>query len=69
MTREKGITVRGHLPSNDITAEGYSPIYHDTRVRLEQVFGVRNQQHWPAGEQTCSNCYSVTPAIAAPASS
>lgn len=59
--------MRGHLPSNEVTAEGYSPIYHDTRARLEAVFGVRDEQHWPAGEQTCSNCYSVAPAVAVPA--
>lgn len=58
--------MRGHLPSNEVTAEGYSPIYQDTKARLEAIFGARNDQHWPAGEQTCSNCYSVAPAVAAP---
>lgn len=61
--------MRGHLPSNEVTAEGYSPIYHDTKARLEEIFGPRNEQHWPAGEQTCSNCYSVAPAVASPAQS
>lgn len=54
--------MRGHLPSNEQTAEGYAPIYHDTRARLEEVFGARSDKHWPAGERTCSKCYSVTPA-------
>lgn len=57
--------MRKHLPSNENTAEGYAPIYHDTRARMEAVFGERSQRHWPASDQTCSNCYSVTPAVAA----
>ncbi|MGH3851004.1 MAG: hypothetical protein ACRDRT_15130 [Pseudonocardiaceae bacterium] len=56
--------MRKHLPSNEITADSYAPIYHDTRDRLEAIFGTRNDQHWPAGEQTCSGCYSVAPAVA-----
>ncbi|WP_157878940.1 hypothetical protein [Streptomyces sp. CT34] len=56
--------MRTHVPSNEVTAEGYAPIYHDTRNRLEAVFGARDGQHWPDGEQTCSNCYSVAPAVA-----
>jgi hypothetical protein len=58
--------MRGHLPSNEVTAEGYAPIYHDTKTRLEAVFGERSEQHWPAGEATCSKCYSVAPAVSAP---
>jgi hypothetical protein len=46
--------MRKHLPSNEITAEGYAPIYHDTKARMEAIFGKRRTQHWPAGEQTCS---------------
>ena len=61
--------MRGHLPSNENTAAGYSPIYHDTKARLEAIFGARNEQYWPAGEQTCSNCYSVAPAVVAAAQS
>lgn len=61
--------MRGHLPSNEVTAEGYSPIYYDTRARMEATFGPRNEQYWPAGEQTCSNCYSVAPAVVAPSQS
>src|SRR5262245_39784273 len=56
--------MRGHLPSNEVTAEDYAPIYLDTKSRLEQVFGARDERHWPPGEQTCSRCYSVTPALA-----
>lgn len=59
----EGYRMRGHVPSNEVTAAGYSPIYHDTKARMEEIFGARNEQHWPAGEQTCSNCYSVTPAV------
>lgn len=55
--------MRQHLPSNEITAEGYAPIYHDTKSRMETVFGERKLSHWPEGEQTCSKCYSVTPAV------
>lgn len=55
--------MRGHVPSNEVTAAGYAPIYHETKTRLEGLFGPRSSQHWPAGEETCSNCYSVTPAI------
>lgn len=55
--------MRSHLPSNEVTAEGYAPIYHDTRARMEKIFGERNTQFWPDGEQTCSGCYSVAPAI------
>jgi hypothetical protein len=58
--------MRGHLPSNEVTAEGYAPVYHDTKTRLESVFGERDEQYWPTGEQTCSNCYSVAPAVATP---
>lgn len=62
---DEGQAMRGHLPSNEVTAEGYAPIYHDTKARLESVFGERDARHWPAGEQTCSDCYSVTPALVA----
>ncbi len=55
--------IRTHVPSNENTAAGYAPIYHDTRSRMEQVFGTRSEKHWPAGEQTCSKCYSITPAV------
>lgn len=55
--------MRNHLPSNEVTAEGYAPIYHDTKKRLEAIFGPCDERVWPAGEQTCSNCYSVGPAI------
>ena len=55
--------MRQHVPSNEITAEGYAPIYHDTRARMESVFGQRNVQYWPDGELTCSKCYSVTPPV------
>ena len=55
--------MRKHVPSNENTAEGYSPIYHDTKSRIEKVFGERESRNWPAGEQTCSRCYSVTPAV------
>ena len=55
--------MRGHVPSNEVTAAGYAPVYHDTKRRLESVFGARSPQMWPAGEQTCSNCYSVAPAV------
>lgn len=55
--------MRGHVPSNEITAEGYAPIYHQTKQRMTDVFGARSDQHWPSGEQTCSDCYSVTPPI------
>ena len=55
--------MRGHVPSNEITAQGYAPIYHDTKTRIENVFGKRNSSFWPAHEQTCSNCYSVAPAV------
>ncbi|WP_405889722.1 hypothetical protein OG427_06620 [Streptomyces sp. NBC_00133] len=58
--------MRGHLPSNEVTAEAYSPIYHDTKSRMQTVFGARDARHWPSGEQTCSNCYSVTPPVTAP---
>lgn len=54
--------MRTHVPSNEITSEGYAPIYHDTKARLESVFGARDERHWPAGERTCSKCYSVAPA-------
>jgi hypothetical protein len=58
--------MRSHLPSNEITAEKYySPIYHDTKKRYEQLFGGRNPQFWPAKEQTCSGCYSVVPKVGA----
>lgn len=56
--------MRTHVPSNEITAAGYAPIYHDTRARMEGVFGPRNEQYWPNNEQTCSKCYSVTPPVA-----
>jgi hypothetical protein len=56
--------MRGHVPSNETTAAGYAPIYHDTKRRLESVFGERSPRMWPAGEETCSNCYSVAPAVA-----
>lgn len=59
-----GTDMRKHLPSNEITADGFAPIYHDTKVRLEAIFGTRNEQHWPADEQTCSNCFSVAPPVA-----
>ncbi|MFJ6934677.1 hypothetical protein ACIQV2_15890 [Streptomyces globosus] len=59
--------MRGHVPSNEITAEGYAPIYHQTKERMASVFGVRDDRHWPSGEETCSDCYSVTPAINATA--
>jgi hypothetical protein len=55
--------MRGHVPSNEVTAEGYSPIYHDTKKRMEEVFGERRFSFWPAREQTCSKCYSVAPAV------
>jgi hypothetical protein len=55
--------MRAHVPSNEITAEGYAPIYHDTKLRMEQVFGPRDAAIWPEGEQTCSKCYSVVPAL------
>ena len=55
--------MRSHLPSNEITAEMYSPIYHDTKKRFENAFGERNTQFWPANEQTCSKCYSVVPKV------
>lgn len=55
--------MRQHVPSNEITADGYAPIYHDTKGRMEKVFGERKLSHWPADEQTCSKCYSVTPAF------
>lgn len=55
--------MRGHVPSNEITAEGYAPIYHDTKRRLEEVFGDRPANFWPKTDQTCSNCYSVAPAV------
>ena len=57
------IAMRTHVPSNENTAEGYAPIYHDTKSRLESVFGPRSEKVWPAGEQTCSKCYSVAPAV------
>lgn len=57
--------MRKHLPSNEITAEGYAPVYHDTKARLEEIFGARSKEYWPGGEQTCSGCYSVTPRIVA----
>lgn len=60
--------MRNHVPSNELTAEGYAPIYHDTKERMEAVFGRRDEQVWPGGEQTCSKCYSVAPAIGAPQS-
>lgn len=59
--------MRTHLPSNEVTDAGYAPIYHDTKDRLEAVFGPRSDQHWPAGERTCSKCYSVAPAVASEA--
>jgi hypothetical protein len=55
--------MRAHLPPNEVTAKGYAPIYHDTKARLEAIFGTRNEQYWPTGEETCSKCYSVTPAV------
>jgi hypothetical protein len=55
--------MRQHVPSNEITAEGYAPVYHDTKRRMEDMFGERKASHWPANEQTCSKCYSVTPAL------
>lgn len=55
--------MRTHLPSNENTAPGYAPIYHDTKNRIEALFGERDDKHWPAGEQTCSKCYSLTPSI------
>ena len=55
--------MRVHVPSNEITAEGYAPIYHSTKSRMEGVFGKRNDHFWPAHEQTCSKCYSITPAV------
>jgi hypothetical protein len=60
--------MRSHVPSTEVTAEGYAPIYHETRDRLEAIFGPRSEQVWPAGEATCSKCYSVAPAITAAAS-
>jgi hypothetical protein len=55
--------MRTHVPSNEMTAEGYAPIYYDTKSRVEEVFGKRNAHFWPAGEQTCSKCYSITPPV------
>lgn len=54
--------MRKHVPSNEITGENYAPIYHDTRQRIEEVFGSRDRRFWRAGELTCSGCYSVSPA-------
>ena len=53
--------MRTHLPSNENTAEEYSPIYHNTKERFEKIFGERDEKLWPAKEQTCSGCYSVVP--------
>lgn len=58
--------MRQHVPSNENTAEGYAPIYHDTKARLESIFGDKSARHWPAHDQTCSKCYSVTPPVSAP---
>lgn len=55
--------MRKHVPSNENTAEGYSPIYYDTKNRIEDLFGKREEKYWPAGEQTCSRCYSLTPPV------
>lgn len=54
-----GIGGRPHLPSNELTAEGYAPIYHNTKSRMERVFGERPQEYWPIRELTCSSCYSL----------
>ncbi|KZR75470.1 hypothetical protein PMIT1323_01761 [Prochlorococcus marinus str. MIT 1323] len=55
--------MRTHVPSNENTSEGYAPIYYATKARFESIFGKRDLKVWPAGEQTCSDCYSVTPAL------
>lgn len=57
------IAGRSHLPSNELTAEGYAPIYHHTKERMEKIFGQRDEQLWPQRELTCSNCYSVMPPL------
>ncbi len=57
--------MRQHVPSNEVTAEGYAPIYHDTKARIETLFGRKTDRHWPAHDQTCSKCYSVTPPVGA----
>lgn len=57
--------MRIHVPSNENTDEAYAPIYHDTKDRMEAIFGPRSGQTWPKGERTCSKCYSVAPAVAA----
>lgn len=53
--------MRRHLPSNEQTGENYAPIYHDTKKRVEEVFGKRDPKLWPERERTCSGCYSVLP--------
>lgn len=55
--------MRGHLPANENTAANFLPIYDDTRQRMATVFGPRPEAFWPATEETCSNCYSLTPAL------
>ena len=61
--------MRQHVPSNEVTAGHYAPIYHNTRDRMESVFGRRSERLWPDNEDTCSKCYSLTPAVATSATS
>ncbi|WP_406186212.1 hypothetical protein [Streptomyces sp. NBC_01006] len=55
--------MRGHIASNENTGSAGASVYHQTRDRMDQVFGARDTRMWPSGEDTCSKCYSVTPAI------
>lgn len=54
---------RSHVPSNELTAEGYAPIYHNTKERMERVFGNRSAHFWNGRQRTCSGCYSVMPPL------
>ena len=54
---------RSHVPSNELTAEGYAPIYHDTKSRMESIFGKRPEAFWPIRDLTCSKCYSLVPEL------
>lgn len=59
--------MRAHLPANETDSQNYLPLYQETRRRMEDLFGARAVDTWPLTDDTCSKCYSVTPAVGAPA--